>query len=81
MRNILVILMALVIGFSAYGNTWYVKTDGNDSNTGDSWETAKATIQAGIDAASDSDTVLVADGNYTGDGNRDIDETSHKVGG
>ena len=32
-----------------------------------------ATIKAAIDAAYDGDTVIVADGTYTGEGNRDID--------
>ena len=32
-----------------------------------------STIQAAIDDANDGDTVLVVDGTYTGDGNRDID--------
>ncbi|GAG11887.1 unnamed protein product, partial [marine sediment metagenome] len=32
-----------------------------------------STIQAAIDDANDGDTILVADGNYTGPGNRDIE--------
>jgi hypothetical protein len=46
---------------------------GNDLNDGLSWETPFATIQKGIDEAVNGDTVTVADGVYTGTGNRDID--------
>ncbi len=38
-----------------------------------SWPTAYSNLQAAIDDANDGDTVLVAPGTYTGDGNRDID--------
>ncbi len=37
------------------------------------------TIQAAIDAAGDGDVILVADGAYTGDGNRDIDFDGKKI--
>jgi len=54
--------------------TYYVDgIDGNDLNDGLSHENAFATIQTAVDAAYDGDTVFVADGTYTGDGNRDIE--------
>lgn len=39
----------------------------------------KATIQAAIDAAWNGDVVRVADGTYTGDGNRDLDTKGKRI--
>ncbi len=44
--------------------TVYVSRKGNDAAAGDSWAAAKRTIQAGVDAASAADTVLVSNGVY-----------------
>ena len=72
-------LAASLIGCASAQSTFYVNGScGDDSWTGtsdvcQSPTGPKRTIQAGIGASSTSDTVIVADGTYTGNGNRDLD--------
>ncbi|HEY3268170.1 MAG TPA: right-handed parallel beta-helix repeat-containing protein [Armatimonadota bacterium] len=44
----------------------YVRSDGDDANTGASWAAAKKTVQAGIDSALAGGEVWVAAGTYSG---------------
>jgi hypothetical protein len=51
-------------GAFAAGKTWYVDASVSQSGDGSSWPKAFKTIQEGIDAAFDGDTVTVAEGTY-----------------
>jgi len=66
--GIFVILAVLAVVFLlaevGYCRTITVRADGSGDYP---------TIQAAIDAASDYDVVVVADGNYTGEGNKNLD--------
>jgi hypothetical protein len=50
--------------------SWYVRPDG----TGDA-----TTIQAAVDRAAEGDTILIAAGFYSGEGNRDIDQAGKNL--
>jgi predicted outer membrane repeat protein len=60
---LLVGVEVLAIALTAAARTWYITPDG----TGDA-----PTIQAGLDSADAGDEVVLAEGIFTGDGNRDI---------
>lgn len=67
LKLICTILVAVgtTVGASAAA-TWYVDaTNGNDENSGMSWETALATIQSAVDKTASGDDVLVNDGTYS----------------
>jgi hypothetical protein len=58
-----VVMLVVAMCGTAWGRTWYVDTDG----TGDVPD-----IRTGIASASEGDTLLLADGVYTGDGNTNL---------
>ena len=58
-------LVLLFSGAVHAATTWFVDADRpDDSGDGLSWETAKKSIQAAVDAAAEDDHIWVADGNY-----------------
>ncbi len=57
-------LVVAAAGDATAETTWYVDDDAPADFS---------TIQAALNAASNGDTIIVRDGTYTGDGNRDID--------
>ncbi len=84
MKKSLLVTLILCLSCCASATTWYVDDNApNDPaagypNQSDPLEDGTAAhpfdaIQEAIDAAADTNVVIVADGTYTGDGNRDID--------
>lgn len=75
------LLATLTLGsLTARAATWYVSPNGSDAAAGTNWATAKLTIQAGLNAASANDTVLVTNGVYATGGSTIPSQSSQRVG-
>ncbi len=60
----LAVLSCLLCAQPTLATTWYVNDSVPSSGDGTAWEAAFKTIQEGINASSDGDTVIVAEGTY-----------------
>jgi len=57
--------------YAQRGVTYYVNgSNGNDGNSGNSWDAAFRTIGRGVNALGGGDTLIIADGVYSGNSNR-----------
>jgi len=63
---------AFILSGTSYAADIYVSTAGSDDNDGLSWATPKATIRNATLTASSGDSIWLAEGEYTGEDNRDI---------
>lgn len=61
---LLCVLMVLALGISSSARTLYVRPDGDDANSGQSWTEAKRTIAAAISSADSGDEIWVARDTY-----------------
>lgn len=61
-RTAVFLICCMLAGLHVQAQTadFFVKVNGNDSNSGTSWNAAFATIQAALDAASPGDEIWVA---------------------
>lgn len=74
MKKTLLSFLGAILAHSSIAATYYVATNGNDSWNGlaTAWDGAngpKLTIQAGINTASQADTLRISPGFYSGQGN------------
>ncbi|GEM_PF-1491831 len=61
-----------IISVTHHRTVWYIATDGSDETGDGSTSNPFATIQHGIDTSQDGDTLLLAEGIYSGIGNQNI---------
>jgi len=65
----LLTLLFLLISVNCYGATWYVDGSVSISGDGTTEATAKKTIHEGVGLMASGDTLIIADGTYTGSEN------------